>query len=358
MSISVRDPGFRAVLALFGGLLLVCAACDSEPGRHRETPSDAQRIADRFLELVKGRKPGPFGVERAVFLKPHGCARGRFVVEKYLPTRLRVGLFAKAVEKPMWVRVSSDTVRGTPDSNKNTIGFAVKVMDVPGTKVLAGEEHFETQDFLMQNHHVFFVDTAHDFMEFTEAIFLNKLPQYFAEHPTTKQILDDMDKNVGNVLRIRYFSTTPYQFGDEHAKYSLKPCVDGPDEALPAPLEPNYLRTRFERDMKAGGACMQLQVQLREGEMPLDRATVEWSEEVSKPVTVARLHFDEPQDVKALDKECDGLSMTAWHALEAHRPVGSVNEARGFVYKTLADFRRTKNNIPIAEPTPKKEEGP
>lgn len=316
-------------------------------------PRVAERIGDRFGSLVERRHPpGQAGtVKRAVFLKPHGCVRGQFQVAGDLPARLRQGLFAKPARHEAWLRISSDTVPATSDFANSTVGFAVKVLGVPGRKVLPGEESAGTQDFVLQNHPVFFVDTAEDFLDFTEAIFDGTLQSYLAAHPGTAAILEEMSRPVGNVLGERYFSTTPYRLGTaDHVKYSARPCTGRPPEPPPATGEPDYLRDRLLRDIATGGACYELQVQLRADDgMPLDRATVLWSEERSAPVTVATLTIP-PQDVRAHDERCEHLSFTAWHALPAHRPVGSVNEARGVVYKRLADVRRRRNGVALEEP--------
>ena len=66
-------------------------------------------------------------------------------------------------------------------------------------------------------------------------------------------------------------------------------------------------------------------------------------------MNVARIEIP-PQDVFANDAMCENMSFTAWHALPEHRPVGSVNKARGIVYKQHADNRRSRNGVAIAEP--------
>ncbi len=315
-------------------------------------PETAKQIGTLFQQVVDQRSPpGAVNVKRAVFLKPHGCAKATFTVASDLPERLRVGVFAAPATHDAWVRISSDTIPKTPDQSNNTIGFAVKVLNVPGPKVLPGEEEFSTQDFVTQNHHVFFADTAKDFLEFTNAAFAGQLQTYFAAHPVTDKILKDMAKPTGNILDSRYWSTTPYHFGDhDFAKYKFEPCGPVASEPAPAATAKNYLRDRLVRDLGHDGACFNLKVQLRTGDdMPLDKATVEWSETVSPPVTVATVKIA-PQNIVPLDGTCENMSFTAWHALEDHRPAGSINKARGLIYKRLADLRRGRNSVQIAEP--------
>src|SRR5207253_1325203 len=86
-------------------------------------------------ETMLGRiRAGQSPVRRAVFLKPHGQARGTFTVEGGLPDALRVGLFA-GHSYQAWVRFSSDTLPGIADAG-TTLGMAIKLFHVPGPKLL------------------------------------------------------------------------------------------------------------------------------------------------------------------------------------------------------------------------------
>lgn len=319
-------------------------------------PNDAEKIGALFQSVMDQRSPpGARNVKRAVFLKPHVCARATFTIPEDLPQdpqNYKVGLFATPGVHDAWVRISSDTIPQVSDLDNNTIGFAVKVLNVPEVpKILPGEENFTTHDFVTQNHHVFFSDTAKDFLEFNNAAFANQLDAYFTQHPTSKAILDAMAKPVSNILQSRFWSTTPYRFGSDYAKYRIKPCSEGGEvEPLPPAAQRNYLRTRLLRDLAATGGCFELQVQIRRGpQMPLDQATVAWSETDSVPQTVARINIP-VQQVAQNDALCENMEFTAWHALPAHRPVGSINKARGLIYKKLSDLRRSRNGVPIAEP--------
>lgn len=311
------------------------------PAANEEITLNPQ-ISDRIgvlFQQVSSSRPKP---ARPVFVKLHGCAEGTFKIEDNLPAEYQKGLFALKGEKKVLLRISSDTVPTVADAQNSTVGFAIKVFDVPGRKILPGEELAATQDFLLQNHHVFFVDTAQDFLEFTESIFQGDegFNTYMAAHPNFKKILDDMKKPVTNVLASKYWSTTPYSFGEsDHAKYKVEPCQENLAKPEKVNKDPNYLRLRMERDFKVKGACYNLQVQLRKDDMPLDRATVEWSEVMSKPQTVAQITIP-PQDITEPSARCEKMSFTGWHAMPEHKPVGTVNLARGAVYKRLSTYRK------------------
>ena len=47
---------------------------------------------------------------------------------------------------------------------------------------------------------------------------------------------------------------------------------------------------------------------------------------------------------------CENLSMTPWHSLVEHKPLGRTMRMRRDVYKAIAKFRRTANNVDQEEP--------
>jgi hypothetical protein len=118
--------------------------------------------------------------------------------------------------------------------------------------------------------------------------------------------------------------------------------------------DPFYLRADLIDRLKAGEARFRFLVQFQadDAEMPLDRATVPWSEEVSAPVHVATLILPR-QDLTTRGQLAYGenLAFNPWHALQEHEPVGSIAAARKVVYRASADVRRNFNATPLGEPT-------
>jgi hypothetical protein len=47
----------------------------------------------------------------------------------------------------------------------------------------------------------------------------------------------------------------------------------------------------------------------------------------------------------------DVLSFSPWHALEAHRPLGSIMRSRRSAYPRSSEFRQTLNGIEHQEPS-------
>ena len=318
-----------------------CWNCDEDPDG---------KLKQMFVDIVQTRriKQGQTPARRPVFLKTHGIASGRFEVVADLPEDLQVGVFALK-NLPAWVRFSSDTVPTNPDL-KTTLGIGIKLFDVPGEKLLGDGN---TQDFILQNHDVFFVDTAADMCEFTKAgVVQGDYDPYLDTHPVTKQILDDMEKVELSVLTTTYWSVLPYGFGkDRYVKYKLEP--EQPADGEPPLDVADYLANDLALRLRTGEARFKFMVQLRTNPktMPLDAATVRWEEKESKPIHVATLVLPR-QDVRALGQSSYGenLAFNPWHSLPEHEPAGSISQARRVVYASSATERRDANGVTTREP--------
>ena len=325
-----------------------CYDCAGDP---------AGRLEQMFVEMVQKRRIalGQSPALRPVFRKLHGVAAGRLVVRPDLPAELRVGVF-EGSEYPVWLRSSSDAAPTDPDL-ATTVGLALKLFGVSGPK-LHGEG--ETQDFLFENFDVFFVDTAKDMCEFTYAgVVEGNYQPYLDTHPTTARILKEMARVEGSVLTATYWSVVPFRFGDgRYVKYKLEP--ETPPENVPDDAA-DYLAVDFATRLRAGEYRFRFcaQFQTDPGTMPLDKATVRWSEEKSPPVHLATLVLP-VQDVDARGQADygEGLSYNIWRALAVHEPVGSVAEVRRAVYAASADTRRADNGMPLEEPTAPRPPGP
>ena len=315
-----------------------------------------EALRQMFVDVVMGSRlgGGQDPALRPVFLKPHGVAGGTFAVKPNLPDELRVGVFA-GERYPAWVRFSSDTLPTSPDL-KTTCGIGIKLFDVPGRKILPPNTEATTHDFVLQNHDVFFVDTAREMCEFTYAgVVLKDYDQYLNAHPKTNRILDEMEAEVPSVLTSDYWSGLPAKFGGRrHVKYKLVPAgVAGESLAGLSTDDPNYLHADLRQRLLDGDAAFHFFVQFQTDpeRMPLDAATVRWEESASPPVHVATLTLPR-QDVDAPGQAEYGenLAFNSWHALPEHEPVGSVAEARKVVYQSAADLRRRHNKVRLPEP--------
>jgi hypothetical protein len=198
-------------------------------------------------------------------------------------------------------------------------------------------------------------------------------------------------------LFLSYFSQTPYRLGLESpsepdswqaAKFCVKP------EQHPSWLQrlrfmltmglwvplamtgrvhrhENFLRTVLNRYLAERDATFTFYVQLRRPRplddvhrqrgrarvaMPLDDATRRWPERLSCYAKVATLTIHrEPryadaqfaQERMALGER---LTFSPWHSLDDHRPLGSINRARRFVYARVSQMRHRLNGTDASVP--------
>ncbi|MCG8364068.1 MAG: LodA/GoxA family CTQ-dependent oxidase [Pseudanabaenales cyanobacterium] len=313
-------------------------------------------LEQMFVQMVQLRRiqRGQCPARRPVFLRLHGVVHGRLEVVSNLSKNLRVGLFSETKSYPVWVRYSSDLPDGDPDL-ESTVGIGIKVFDVPGEKILPPDEYAPTIDLLLQNIDIFFVDNAYEMCAFTKATLTSPevRKEWLEAHPRTQEILDEMKKVVPSVLETDLWSAMPFHFGENHfCKYKLEPEIVPPGSD-PDYDDPNYLHADLRQRLQQGEARLKFLIQLQSDPetMPLDRATVRWSETASPPIHAATLILP-AQDISARGQPAYGetLSFNPWRTLITHQPIGSIAEARKVVYQASATLRRNVNGEPIGEP--------
>ena len=309
------------------------------------------KIGNAFESFMKNSTPAGAPMKRAVFGKDHGCLKATFEMDPAVDKAFRIGAF-KADSHSAWIRFSNDGAPGD-DQEKVNRGMSIKLVGVvEGPKLLQGYEDAVTQDFILENHPVFFVDNA---VEFKKSIYE---PDYRKTHQVTDKILTDMENNVlADPLDGTYWTPTPYRLGKNDAmKYMVTPCTTPPDPSTKPMTSKDYLRENLIAHMKEPGEkCMRFYVQLQVNEdlSPTDRATVKWTEEgKGKWKLFATIHIPAGQDINsdARRARCESLSFNVMHTTADMAPLGSLNAARAIVYKRLAETRRIKP-MDTSEPT-------
>ena len=157
------------------------------------------------------------------------------------------------------------------------------------------------------------------------------------------------------MLNLRYWSVTPYLFGDIPCKFSAKPC--GSAFAFNERQGPNFLRDNLAKSLATAEATFDFCVQLRTKPeaMPVEDPRIEWREADSPFIPIARITIPR-QTFETAEQTafCENLSFTPWHGLDAHRPLGGINRARRVVYETISRLRHDINGTAREEPTIKK----
>lgn len=331
---------------------LISDASSGEPPWEERPADEAASVAAivRAIEARVRTAAASSPARRDAHPKMHGCVQAEFRVLDDLPPALRVGVFATPRGYPAWIRFSNGSDTPKRDAIGDGRGMAVKLMGVDGSRT-------GTQDFIMINSPIFFVRNASDYVAFNATS--NQLKFFIPGWNPFKFRLHEMlaalkitARTVSNPLNTRYWSMTPYLLGETPMKYSARPA------GTPSPFEdrsaPNFLRENLVHALGHARAEFDFCVQLRTdpNAMPVEDPTIEWRENDSPFVAVARITipkqiFDTPERL-AFGED---LSFSPWHGLDVHRPLGGINRVRRTVYETISRLRHSLNGTVRAEPS-------
>lgn len=325
---------------------------EGEAAMTQDVIQTAIRIVDRFRTDTR--------YLRDAHAKAHGCVRAQVEVAGDLPAQWRQGVFSEPGKTwAAWVRLSNGNAYPQFDKLSDARGMAIKLLDVPGTQLLASQQARHEQDFVMFNHPNFFVSDVAEYRQNVAAQADGKRALAFfpSWDPRTWQIrhlfiaFATLSKAPDSPVDATYYSVSPYRFGTENAKFRVIPESSAcPAYSLPKMNrdQPNFLRDALFQQLSADRqpACFALQVQLQDPSryMPLEDTSVTWKESDSPFRTVAHLRVP-PQDFDTPEQNlaCDDMRFSPWHGLEAHRPLGGINRLRKAVYEAVADYRHARN---------------
>ena len=330
---------------------------------HENEIEIAQQIAESIATTVRQRyaEQGP-PARRDAHPKAHGCVSAEFRVEDLLPPHLAQGVFVPGKRYPAWIRFSNGNADAhRSDAKRDARAMAIKLLDVPGEKILEEDRFAPTQDFIMINDAVFITDHAERYLKLVErSNSSNPLAKLSAALGLglkgAERALAVQSSRIANPLAIRYWSSVPYRLGDlpykQAIKFSAVPC-NAIETELPHDADPNFLRQAMIDQLQEGDAKFDFLVQPRTSDaMSVEDSEDEWTEanapfHKAATITIPKQVFATPER----DALAENLSFNPWHALPQHRPLGSVNRIRRVVYKTISSLRRELNNVSLKEPT-------
>lgn len=325
-----------------------------------------QSTIDAAMEALSRDFKAP-RVPRDAHAKSHGCLTSSFTVNNAnLPPKLRVGLFAQNKSYPAWIRFSNNTSDPmSHDKDLDLRGIAVKVMGVPGKKILPKQVDAETQDFLMFASPIFFVKDIKDYAEFIEALGDDRAFSDLLKRPRSLVQLATAQlraKGKKNPVKLDYFSASPYRLGSpsdpdrQPVKYSIVSCSEKEAKAAVNgdPKNPNFMRTALKETLAKKDWCFHFKVQVGDRNQPkvypVEDPSVLWTKK-NPYRTVATIRIPKQNfDTKERDQFCEHLSFTPWHALPEHRPIGRTNRMRLMLYEFISDYRHRMNGVPSREP--------
>ncbi len=377
----------RYSLFLSLGMLLVVVACDTKQVQAESSPTTAVNanalsypvvdpsVGEKLYpneEALSGqiaatieqsiRKQYQAGkARRDAHPKAHGCVKAEVRVNETLPENLAKGIFIPGKTYQAWIRFSNASQDASrADSKGDGRGMAIKVMGVPGEKLLENERNATTQDFIMVNHPVFFANDPQGYLSLFEKLnsdsFFSKLTIPFALGVKGSVIAWQTSRSkISNPLHTRYWSMVPYQLGigndKQVIKFSARNCSPVAEEILENPNN-DYLRDALRNTLEKNDACMELLVQPRTTDsMDVEDSMTEWKEAQAPfykvaTILIPRQNFDTAEQ----NQFCENLSFSPWHALPEHRPLGVVNRLRKVIYDRISRVRHEMNSIERKEP--------
>ncbi len=333
-----------------------------------EIPADeaalTQGIIEDAIRIVEQHRDNT-RVLRDAHAKAHGCVKAQVTVLQNLVPELRHGVLAEPGKTwQAWMRLSNGNAYPQFDSARDARGMAIKLLDVPGDKLLSSKATAANQDFVMFNHPVFFVrDVAEYKQNFAAQASGQKIQAFFPSwDPRSWEIrhliiaLKTLAPAPDSPVSATYNSIAPFKLGPHNIKYRVVPDPQScPPYQLPEQNTalPNFLRNALYQQLSLDRvpACFALQVQRQNADyyMPIEDTSVQWSEDISPFETVATVRV-EPQDFDTREQNlaCDNLSFNPWHALPEHRPIGGINRLRKAVYEAVSVYRHQRNAAPQA----------
>jgi hypothetical protein len=323
--------------------------------REQILPGEAEHLEALALVLhrVQQRRAAGRPADRALHAKGNAGLRAELRVIEEVPEPLRVGIFAKAATYRAYARYSNGSGARARDAKGDVRGLAVKVLGVPGRKLIAGLETATTQDFLLIRTPCTPTRTAAEFIALVEAAQKPALlPLRLAAKVGVVRALQILSATAAGLrapllplASTTYYSVLPITWGDHAVKLSLAP-QDRPPTTAPKRRSPSALGDELEARLRPNPVVYDLRAQLfvDERSTPIEDPSVEWTESLAPPRKIAELVLpaQDPSSVhgRRLAAFVERLSFDPWHAPAEFRPLGELMRARRAAYHLSTKERR------------------
>lgn len=318
-----------------------------------------------FERLARTLVEGRTGEGRTLHRYAQVGLEGRFIVSASVPATHAQGLFAKPATYECYVRFSSGAGRAQPDRVPDVRGIAVKVVGVPGDKVIAPLAAAQTQDFLAILTNTFAIPDAETFVGIVGAArkgplsvlgYLIGRVGFFRALRLAGALGKAQDKGRVSLAERTFFVPLPIRWGDSAAKVRFRPAVVASTPAT-IPSGEHGLTEALRARVRSAPLTFVVEAQLFVDEVrtPIEDGSVEWLESVSPFVEVARIELP-AQDTesargKKLAETCEAMSFDPWHALVEHRPLGSIMRARNAAYRVSTTARNAMSELDVKPPS-------
>lgn len=347
---------------------------------------DLDRLLEQiiaFWEKKVRESPVAEGSGRAVrgaHAKTYGVVKAEVQILRHVLPAYAQGIYGTPGRHDAVIRFSSASNHlGADATLGGVLGCALKIFDVPGTKLVEDEPNSTTFDLVLKNNPVFVANTAKHYLVLQELG--NNLPNYVArgkagfhqfltDFVTGKGTFEKSDwawdelfafvkaaqTPVRNPLLTTFWTMAAVRHGEYVAKVRVAPVPENTTRVIHRELDlrsrPDVFYPTLVDELQASAFDFDLQIQLCTNleAMPVNDTTVEWPEKLSPYVTVGRVHIPR-QDISGTEnsEKADALAFNQWRVTEAHRPLGEIMQVRR-IYTASAKLRRTINHQPQTEP--------
>ena len=313
-------------------------------------------VAGKIVKLLEDQMLRMYGKNkqlRQIHPKMNGFVKAEFIIENNLPADLKVGLFKEARSFPAWIRFSNGDTKPLPDWKKDIRGFAIKIMDVAGDKIVQSKKDGGNNDFICMNTKNFVSRDVKHFHKILKVVttplkpgnFFPKLFSLISSLPILVRAGKSKIK-CGHPFEVSYFSTVPYRFGDETraVKYAIIPSEKNKLEYTDKKNQ-DFLRANMAATLLKHEILYEFFVQFQTDAvtMPIEDPTVVWNSSLIKLATI-RIPT-QVFDTRERNALGESLSFNSWHCLPEHRPLGNFNRVRRIIYDEMYTFRQKHNDV-------------
>ena len=324
------------------------------------------------------------GTGRAVrdaHAKGYGLVRAEVEILDQLPAEYAQGIYATPGRHDALIRFSNGSPHAGADARLGgATGLALKIFDIAGPTLLEDEPDTRTFDYANINAPVFFCNTVEHYL-FIQDLFI-EAPAYFVQGtPGRHRFYQDFVTGKGtldqdnwawdellaflrvlqsppvNLLLSTYWTMGAVRHGGYIAKVRFAPVAAFADKVVQRDLDlgsaAEVYRPALIVELRERPYEFDIQVQLCAdlAQMPVEDVTVEWPEQRSPFVTVAKLRLPQ-QDISEDDNlaKMDALSFTPWRVTAEHAPLGNIMRVRKEVYRHSSILRHNLNRQQRTEP--------
>lgn len=342
-----------------------------------------QTVIERTRQYITGSIQTE-GVGRAVrdaHAKGYGLVRAEVEILDGLAPEYAQGIYARPGQHEALIRFSNGSPHAGADARLgNGVGMGLKLFGIDGQTLLEDERDSHTFDYALINAPIFFCNTVEDYL-FIQQLFLHADEYLSRGKQGLHQFLHDWVTGMGtlapedwawdelaallslrrlqpvNLLLSTFWTMGAVRHGEYVAKVRATPTKESAEQVTRRLLDrtssQEVFRPTLVAELQEHSAAFDLQVQLCVDleKMPIEDVTVEWPEQLSPFVTVARIRLPQ-QDIGGEEnlEKMDAISITPWRCTEEHRPLGNIMRARKEVYRQSSLLRHQLNHQVRKEP--------